>query len=140
MASKKKALRVIGITHDASHVAPLEALSVCDEVICADATDALECHAAVMSITNGELADLVINCVNVPNTEMASILACRDRGTVYFFGMATSFSQAALGAEGVGKDIDMLVGNGYAHGHAEMAMQILRDAPVIRELYEKLYA
>ena len=34
-----------------------------------------------------------------------AILSVRDRGTVYFFSMATSFTAAALGAEGVGKDI-----------------------------------
>ena len=44
---------------------------------------------------------------------MASILACRDRGLVYFFSMAVSFTKAALGAEGVGKDVDMFIGNGY---------------------------
>ena len=38
--------------------------------------------------------------------------------------MATSFTKAALGAEGVGKDIDMVIGNGYAKGHAETALTL----------------
>ena len=42
---------------------------------------------------------------------LGSILATRDRGTIYFFSMATSFTAASLGAEGVGKDVDMLMGN-----------------------------
>jgi len=54
----------------------------------------------------GALADLTINCVNIPKTEMASILCTRDGGTVYFFSMATSFTAAALGAEGVGERRD----------------------------------
>ena len=58
------------------------------------------------------LADVVVNCVNVPGTELASILCARDGGTVYFFSMATSFTAAALGAEGVGSDVTMIVGNG----------------------------
>jgi len=53
--------------------------------------------------------------------------------------MATSFTKAALGAEGVGKDIDMIIGNGYARGHAEITLNILRESTKIRTLYEKLY-
>jgi hypothetical protein len=48
---------------------------------------------------------------------------------IYFFSMATSFTAAALGAEGVGKDIEMMVGNGYARGHAEHALNLLRESP-----------
>ncbi len=46
-------------------------------------------------------------------------MATRDRGKVYFFAMSTSFTAAALGAEGIGRDVDLYIGNGYAHGHAE---------------------
>ena len=66
-------------------------------------------------------------------------MIAKDLGTVYFFSMATSFTRAALGAEGVGKDITMIIGNGYARGHAELSLNILREAPEIRELFEKLY-
>ncbi len=34
----------------------------------------------VSEITNGEMADLVINTVNIPNTEMTSILLTKDGG------------------------------------------------------------
>ena len=50
-----------------------------------------------------DLADVTINCVNVSGTELGSILCTKDRGTVYFFSMSTSFTAAALGAEGVGE-------------------------------------
>jgi threonine dehydrogenase-like Zn-dependent dehydrogenase len=86
------------------------------------------------------LADAVINCVNIPNTEMGSILATRDRGRIYFFSMATSFTAAALGAEGVSKDIDMLVGNGYCTGHADETLDLLREHKGLRELFIKRYA
>ena len=43
--------------------------------------------------------------------------------------MATSFTAAALGAEGVGRDVTMIIGNGYTKGHAEIALQTLRDHP-----------
>ena len=41
--------------------------------------------------------------------------------------MATSFSAAALGAEGLAADVTMLVGNGYVPGHAAYALDVLRD-------------
>ncbi len=51
--------------------------------------------------------------------------------------MATSFSAAALGAEGLAADVTMLVGNGYVPGHAEHAMTLLRESPGVRRLFER---
>lgn len=115
-------------------------LGLADEYFAADATDAIYIYNKVMELTGGKLADIVINCVNIPNTEMASILACRDEGTVYFFSMATSFTKAALGAEGVGKDVNMIIGNGYTKGHAAIALQVLRESEGLRNLFTEMYA
>lgn len=130
---------IIGIGHSPRKIERLKALNLCDTVVSPDATDALKCHETIAELTGGKLADLVINCVNIQNTEMASILMCRDGGTIYFFSMATSFTKAALGAEGVGKDVKMIIGNGYAAGHAELTLNILRESEPIRKLYESLY-
>ncbi len=110
-----------------------------DHLLEADARDALAVLALIPDAFP-HLADLVVNCVNVAGTELASILCCRDEGTVYFFSMATSFTAAALGAEGVGKDVRMMVGNGYAKGHAAIALQTLRDHPPIMEHFLARYA
>ncbi|MBQ9931087.1 MAG: zinc-binding dehydrogenase [Firmicutes bacterium] len=115
-------------------------LDLADDYFVGDATDAVAIYNKVAELTDGKLADLVINCVNIPNTEMASILACKDDGTVYFFSMATSFTKAALGAEGVGKDVNMIIGNGYTKGHAAIALEVLRESPGLRELFTKMYA
>ena len=77
--------------------------------------------------------------MNVPDAEMAAILVTRDRGVAYFFAMSTSFTKAALGAEGVGKDVDLLIGNGYARGHAEHTLDMMRTMPAVRALFEKRY-
>lgn len=131
--------RVIGTgTSDAS-CNQLKALNLCDDVIKLDATDALACHESISKLTAGKLADLIINNVSIPNTELGSILMCREEGTIYFFSMATSFTKAALGAEGIGKDVNMIIGNGYTKGHAEITYSVLRESPVIMQLFEKLY-
>jgi len=80
--------------------------------------------------------DLVINCASVPNTEMASIFSVKQGGTVIFFSMATSFTAAALGAEGAGKDVTMVIGNGYVPGHARLALDLVRCEPGVRGLFE----
>jgi L-erythro-3,5-diaminohexanoate dehydrogenase len=42
-----------------------------------------------------------------------------------------------LGAEGLAADVTMLVGNGYVPGHADYAMQLLREQPGVRALFER---
>ena len=115
-------------------------LDLADEYFHMDATDAVGMYNKAMELTNGELFDVVINCVNIENTEMASILACKDDGVVYFFSMATSFTKAALGAEGVGKDVNMIIGNGYTKGHAAITLQCLREHEGLRKLFQEMYA
>lgn len=132
--------RIIGIVSRDETLKSLKALDICDDVVKLDATDAISCYEEILKLTNGELADVIINNVNIQNTEMGSILMCKERGVVYFFSMATSFTKAALGAEGIGKDVDMIVGNGYAQDHAEITLNILREDKTIKELYERLYA
>ncbi len=51
--------------------------------------------------------------------------------------MATSFSAAALGAEGLAADVTMLVGNGYVPGHADYALALLRGHAGVRGLFER---
>ncbi len=131
---------VIGIAPDAASdgVRLLLASRLVDHFVEADARQALGTSRAVAMVAPG-MGDLVVNCVNVSGTELTSILCAKDEGTVYFFSMCTSFTAAALGAEGVGKDVTMLVGNGYAKGHAEIALDTLRAHAPLREYFIERY-
>lgn len=117
----------------------LKRLGLCDDVLQGDATQGVAVMEAVTKLT-GALPDLVVNCASVPNTEMAAILSVRDGGTVIFFSMATSFPAAALGAEGVGKDVTMLIGNGYVPGHADLTLELLRRHAGLRQAFAERYA
>lgn len=132
--------KVICLQHSDKAKARVMDAKLADEFIVVDATDAVATMKAVEEVTDGKMCDLVINCVNIENTEMGSILSTKDQGTVYFFSMATSFTKAALGAEGVGKDVEMIVGNGYTKDHAEITLQIMRESAELRKIYEELYA
>ncbi len=96
-----------------------------DEVVIADARNPVAVADAV-----GKQVDVTVVCVDVPGCEHGAILATADGGTVIFFSMATSFSAAALGAEGLAADVEMLVGNGYVPGHAAFALDLFERGRV----------
>jgi L-erythro-3,5-diaminohexanoate dehydrogenase len=105
----------------------------------ADVLNPLNILETVLDVNNGNEIDICINCLSIPNTELSSILPVRDGGIVYFFSMATSFTKAALGAEGVGKDVSMIIGNGYTKNHAKIALDVLRESEVLRKIFKEKY-
>lgn len=115
-------------------------LGLADHLVIADATRSLEVYRQVDQLTQGVLADISFNFASVANTEMANILSTRDEGRIIFFSMATDFSRAALGAEGAGKSVKMMIGNGYIPGHDRIALQVLRENERLREYLAGLYA
>ena len=113
----------------------LTGAGLADAVAVADARDPIALRDAVAAA--GGPADVTVVCVDVPGCEGGAILATAEGGTVIFFSMATSFSAAALGAEGLAADVRMLVGNGYVPGHAAYAMELLRADAGVRGLFER---
>jgi L-erythro-3,5-diaminohexanoate dehydrogenase len=106
-----------------------------DEIVIADARDPVGLAEKVAAA--GGPADVTVVCVDVAGCEGGAILSTRQGGTVIFFSMATSFSAAALGAEGMAADVTMLVGNGYVPGHAAFALDLIRTTPSVRQLFER---
>ncbi len=131
--------RVVAMDYSQAGIDELRALGVCHEVFRASADMPVDVLDKALAANGGMEYDVSICCVNVPNCEMSAILPVRDGGTVYFFSMATDFAKAALGAEGVGKDITMIIGNGYTKGHAEITLQELRENAAIRGLFDRKY-
>jgi L-erythro-3,5-diaminohexanoate dehydrogenase len=134
VAKRAGAKRVICFDYSEESLSRARRLGAADEYIRGDARDAIAVMKAV-----GDKADLTLSCINVEGAELSAILATKPDGMVYFFSMATSFTRAALGAEGVGSPVDMLIGNGYYPGHADMTLQLLRESPKLRALFEELY-
>jgi L-erythro-3,5-diaminohexanoate dehydrogenase len=132
--------KIIGLVHGDAGKERLEKTGLADVIFQGSATDQLFVYNEIARITNGEMADLTINCVDIPNTEMSSILATKDDGLVYFFSMATSFTSAALGAEGIGADTTMIIGNGYTKDHAAIALNTVRESPMLMDLFKETYA
>jgi L-erythro-3,5-diaminohexanoate dehydrogenase len=130
---------VVGVENHAPYAADLEALGICSCVLSVDATDPVLVRRRFLEATSGREADVSFSCVNVPDAELSAILPLRPRGIAYFFAMSTSFTRAALGAEGVGADVDLFIGNGYAEGHADHTLAMMHELPRVRQLFEKRY-
>ena len=130
---------VVGVVRNPAQVPALMELGVYHTVIVADATKPIEVLEAALAANDGKEYDISICCVNIESCEMSAILPVRDDGIVYFFSMATSFTKAALGAEGIGKDVTMIVGNGYTKDHAEITLNVLRENEKLRKLFDEKY-
>ena len=130
---------VVGVVRNPAQVPALMELGVYHKVIVADATKPIEVLEAALAANDGKEYDISICCVNIESCEMSAILPVRDDGIVYLFSMATSFTKAALGAEGIGKDVTMIVGNGYTKDHAEITLNVLRENEKLRKLFDEKY-
>jgi L-erythro-3,5-diaminohexanoate dehydrogenase len=124
----------IGVVPVESEARALERADLADTVVLADARDPVALSEAVAKA--GGPADVTVVCVDVPGCEGGAILSTAHGGTVVFFSMATSFSAAALGAEGLAADVTLLIGNGYVPGHAEYALGLVRAQSGVRTLVE----
>jgi L-erythro-3,5-diaminohexanoate dehydrogenase len=129
--------KVIGVVPTETEAALLRetAAGLVDQTVIADARDPVGLAERVQRA--GGPADVTVVCVDATGCEGGAILSTKQGGTVIFFSMATSFSAAALGAEGLAADVTMLVGNGYVPGHAEFALDLLRTTPAVRSLFER---
>ena len=134
-AARGRSDRVAALVRDEEEAGLLRGLGF-EEIAVADARDPGAATVAAADSWDGP-ADLVVNCVNVPGTEGATLLLAADGGTVLFFSMATSFTAAALIAEGLGRDVTMLIGTGYVPGHAELALGLVRADPALRAALER---
>ena len=129
-AARRAGARTVGVVPNERERDLLVKADLCDDVVVADARD------PVALAEKAPAADVTVVCVDVPGCEHGAILATAPGGTVVFFSMATSFSAAALGAEGLARDVTMVIGNGYVPGHADFALEVLRTEQGVRQLFE----
>ncbi len=134
-ARQAGAATIIGVVPNEAEAGLLREFALADHIVIADARDPVGLATKVQQA--GGPADITVVCVDVAGCEGGAILSTAQGGTVIFFSMATSFSSAALSAEGLAADVTMLVGNGYVPGHAELALDLIRSTPGLRALFER---
>ena len=131
--------KVIGQARNETRAEFLKKTGFCHEVIIADVLKPTNVLEETLNANGGFEVDIAINCLSIPNSELSSILPVKDNGIVYFFSMATSFTKAALGAEGIGKDVTMIIGNGYTKNHAQVTLDLLRESDTLRKIFNEKY-
>ncbi|MGI6393077.1 MAG: L-erythro-3,5-diaminohexanoate dehydrogenase [Candidatus Izemoplasmatales bacterium] len=137
--SATKSGKIIALINDERQKPDLERLGVCDHIILGDARKPVDVYEQVLAVNDNQKVDVTINVVNVPNTELSSIMPTKDEGMVYFFSMATSFTKAALGAEGIASEVKMLIGNGYTKNHAELTLDLFRESRQLYDIFMERY-
>jgi hypothetical protein len=55
-----------------------------------------------------ERFDVVVNCINSPSTELTGLMAVKPRGTVFFASLSCDYKLAALTAESIGKEVNII--------------------------------
>lgn len=128
-ASGEGTLTVVDV--DAAAVERAMALGVCDVGVVADLRDPLAALDAVRA-AGAPPADLTVVVVNASGCESTALLLTADGGTVLFFSMATSFSGAALAADGVATDLRLVIGGGYAPDRGAYALELVRASEPLR--------
>jgi L-erythro-3,5-diaminohexanoate dehydrogenase len=122
---------VIAVDVDPAAVERVKAAGLCDIAVATDLRDPIAAVQAVRD-AGGDPADLTVVVVNATRCEPASILLTAEGGTVLFFSMATSFTTAALTADGMAHDVQMLVGSGYAPDVGAYALELARRSEPLR--------
>lgn len=133
---------IIAVEYNEQALHDIASLDVADVLVQGDATQALELVQRVRDAHRGRgyLADLAINVVNVPNTEFATILLTKPQGRILFFSMATSFTTAALSAEGIASQVEMQIGNGYMPDDGAVSLQLLREYPQLKAIFTRRFS
>lgn len=122
---------LLGLDASTAALRRAAALNAADRLLEVDLSDPLATHRVIAAATDERLADLAVVTTNVPGCEGGAILGTRPKGRILFFSMATSFTAAALTAEGVGRDVEMIIGNGYTDGWVETAFSLYRENPAV---------
>ena len=131
--------KLVALVFDQRDAERLRRLGIVDEAIAVDLTDILAASQYVEKKLNGKLADLTVDCMSIPGSEMFSILITKDEGTVYFANPATRFTEAGLGAEGIGKATNLIFYRGYLKGHVEFCIKLVEENPTLAQYLEERF-
>ena len=120
--------RLVGIVRDQEDRVQLERYGLFDEVLALDATD-LNAFCGGAHTEIAQRFDVVINCINTADTEVASLVAVKNRGTIYFATICCDYKFVALTAESIGKEIRVIPYTGFLEGHADYTLELMRRFP-----------
>lgn len=109
-----------------------------DEVIFVDVRNPAASYNQVVGIT--DQMDMVINCVDKLGAETLSIFICKNKGIVYFTGLANGYIKAILVAESISKKIHAVDLDQYSADEIFFTVSILKKVRRELDLVDQLYS
>ncbi len=136
-------VQVLAVDYSQVSVDLVKERQLADSSEALDARDARALFDFVSRETQGQLCDLIVNLVNVKDTETATVLCARSRvandskplAKILWFSMATQFDKAALATDSLGKDVEMLIGNGVAENQVEETVALVKRNSWLKEFF-----
>ncbi|MFZ5632302.1 MAG: sigma 54-interacting transcriptional regulator [Bacillota bacterium] len=126
---------IVAVVHSSTAGKDVEKLHIADHVLVLDTTDTIAASRTYEKKI-GCPADLTIDCVDVPGSEFFSVMNTCNGGKIYFASLASRYTVAALGAEGMARDVDLLLYKGFSSGHADYTVNLLRRHTVLQDYLE----
>ena len=123
---------LIAVDRDQAAVDSVVESGLCDIGVVADLRDPLGTLEALAAAGAPE-PELTVVVVSARGCEPAAITLTAPEGTVLFYSMATRFQTAALTADGMSRNLRMLVGHGFAPDRGAYALDLYRRSPALRD-------
>ena len=100
--------------------------SIFDEVYYMDSTSTLQC---IDDITyNGErLFDVIVNCADQMGAEAVSVVAAKEKGTVFFSNLSNNYTLALFIQEAINREMTLQCAAGYCSGYYEFMMKFISE-------------
>ena len=135
-----KSGHIVAVLTGQKKLSSVRGLEMADEILIEELEDPFRAYKDAKEKLNNMSIDLTIDCTCIQGSEMFGVLMTKQNGSVYYTSPAANYSAAALGTEGVGKELDLQLYRGYINGHVAFCIKLLEENPklvqVLCERYE----
>ncbi len=99
-------------------------LETFDEILYLNILRPVEC---LEKMNLKELADLSVNCADIPGAETINVLATKPKGTVYFSNLINNYSIALYVTEAIPREVEIKCADGFVEAYDDFSIQIIRE-------------
>lgn len=103
--------------------------TIFDEFDSVNSTHILKCTENLIR-THPELFDLSVNCADARGAEAINVLTTKPKGTVFFSSLINNYNIAVFLTEGLGKELNILCGDGYAENYDKFMYEMLSEIEI----------
>ncbi|MGN0722113.1 MAG: sigma-54 interaction domain-containing protein [Anaerovoracaceae bacterium] len=98
--------------------------SIFDEVYSMDSTSTLECIDGI-TFDGSRLFDVIVNCADQMGAEAVSVVATKEKGTVFFSNLSNNYTMALFIQEAINREMTLQCAAGYSSGYYKFMMDFI---------------